>query len=173
MIEFILRLSAILLTIQIALTPWLYPKYSLYTRRAASGIETLRTPRITEDSIEAGYIENGEKGFRQVKKAATQVYGFLGDVDRICFAWGSPPSIADFAGLDETLGGFGDNGLVYAKTPDGETIRLRYRPGGPQQTRRLVELHAGVAMIAHQRAQKLTGGLVVCWGTVALLILGL
>ena len=131
--ENVLRVVAVLLSVSIALSPWLYPKYSLFVQRTKTAIEALQTPRVTEDSVEAGYIERGEKGFSGVQKAVKVVYGYYGDIERIWLAWGSPPSIAEFADLDGDLGGFGDNGLVYAEDPSGRTIRLRYRPGSPHK----------------------------------------
>jgi len=169
--EMALRAVAVLFSVSIALTPWLYPNYSLFIRRAMMGIETIQTARVTEEGIEAGYIEIGEKGFSEVQKAAKTVYGHHGDIERIWLVWGSPPDIAEFADLDGTLGGFGDNGIVYAETPSGETRRLRYRPGSPQQTRRLEDLRAASAHLAQQRAQKLTGGLAVIWATVMMTII--
>ncbi|WP_137284108.1 hypothetical protein [Halorussus salinisoli] len=168
--ELILRIIAIALSVSIALTPWWYPNHSPFVRRVLVGIETLQTPRVTEDDIEAGYIEQGEKGFSQVEKAAEAAYGLYGDVERIWLVCGPPPSITDFAGLNQELGGFGDNGLVYAEQSNGETIRLRYRAGGPQQTRRLEDLHAGAAHVAQQRGQKLTSGLAILWATVMIVV---
>lgn len=167
----ILRGVAVLLSVSIALTPWLYPNYSLFIRRAITGIETLQTSRVTEEGIDAGYIEIGEKGFSEVQKAVRVVYGHYGNIERIWFVWGSPPDIAEFADLDGNLGGFGDNGLVYAEGSGGETRRLRYRPGSPQQTRRLEDLRAGSAHLAQQRGQKLTGGLAIIWATVMMIVI--
>jgi hypothetical protein len=169
--ELVPRTVAVLLSVLIALTPWLYPNYSLFVRRAITAIETLQTPRITEENIEAGYIERGEKGFSEIQKAAGVVYGYYGEIERIWLVWGSPPDIANFADLDGTLGGFGDNGLVYAEQPSGQTVRLRYRPGSPQQTRRLEDLRAGAAHLAQQRSQKLTGGLAVVWATIMMAVI--
>ena len=169
--EIVLRSVAVLLSVSIALTPWLYPNYSLFVRRTMTGIGTLQTTRVTEDGVEAGYIEHGEKGFSEVQKAAKVTYGYYGDIERIWIAWGSPPDIAEFADLDGTLGGFGDNGIVYAEDPNGETVRLRYRPGSPQQTRRLEDLRAGSAHLAQQRSQKLTGGLAIIWATVMMAVI--
>lgn len=169
--EIVLRAVAVLLSVSIALTPWLYPNYSLFVRRAVTAIETLQTPRVREENIEAGYIERGEKGFSSIQNAVKVVYGYYGDIERIWLVWGPPPDIADFADLDGSLGGFGDNGLVYAENRSGQTVRLRYRPGSPQQTRRLEDLHAGFAHLAQQRSYKLTGGLAVIWATVMMVVI--
>jgi hypothetical protein len=169
--ELILRIVAVLLSVSIALTPWLYPNYSLFNRRAITAIETLQTPRVTEDDIEAGYIERGEKGFSELQKVAQVVFGYYENIERIWFAWGSPPDIADFADLDGNFGGFGDNGIIYAEDSSGQTVRLRYRPGSPQKTRRLEDLYAGAVHLAQQRAQKLTGGLAIIWATIMMAII--
>ena len=169
--EIALRIAAVLLSVFVALTPWLYPNYSLFVRRATNAIETLQTPRVTKENVEAGYIERGEKGFSEAQKAARTVYGYFGDIERIWLVWGPLPDIADFADLDGSLYGFGDNGLVYVEDSSGETIRLRYRPGSPQQTRRLEDLRAGFAHLAQQRAQKLTGGLAIIWATVMMTVI--
>lgn len=108
-----------------------------------------------------------------MKRAAEAAYGLQGDVERIWLAWGPPPEIADFADLDGTLGGMGDNGLVSAELINGETVRLRYRPGGPQQTRRLEDLGSGVAFVAKERSQKLTGSLAIVWATVTILFVAI
>lgn len=171
--ELVLRITAIVLSVSIALTPWLYPNHSLFVRRALAGIGTIKTPRVTEGNIEAGYIECGEKGFSQVKKAAEVAYGLHGNAECIWLVWGSPLKIADFADLNHDLGGFGDNGLVYVELSDGQTMQLRYRPGSPQQTRRLEDLHAGVAYVAQQRGQKLTGCLAILWATVMMVVVTL
>ncbi len=69
-----MRGVAILLSVSIPLTPWLYPNCSLFIRRAITGIETIQTPRVTEGDVEEGYIEHGEKGFTEVQKAVRAVY---------------------------------------------------------------------------------------------------
>ncbi|WP_164471797.1 hypothetical protein [Halosimplex salinum] len=168
--EPILRIIAILLTVSIALAPWLYPNYSVFSRRFVTGIEKLQTPRVTDEDVEAGYIERGETGFSEIKLASELAYGLYEDVERIWLVWGAPPAIVDFARQDADLGGFGDNGLVYAEKSDSETIRLRYRPGSPQQTRRLEDLRAGGMLVAQQRGQRLTGSLAILWASIMIVV---
>lgn len=172
MLELGIKIFAVILSAWIATFPWLYPKYSLFSRNAMAGVEKIRTPRIEKGEIEIGYIERGETGFKEVKRAAELVYRPFSDISKIGLAWGPPPALSDFVGEDKLLGA-GDNGVVYVEYRDGDRDLLQYRPWTPEATRRLEDLHSAVVTITQQRSQKMTGGLTVVWTTSSILVIAL
>lgn len=170
MLDTILRILAVITSLMIATTPWIYPRYSLFVRNAEKGLQLLRKARIEEGDVEAGYLEEGEPGFSEILKSAEVAYGKTGDFERIWVAWGPPPEIGDFAELGKMFG-IGDNGVVYAEDSVGITHQLRYNPGNPNSVYRLDFLRAGISQIAEHRSQKLTSGLAVIWATFSIVVI--
>ncbi|WP_143420922.1 hypothetical protein [Halorubrum halodurans] len=166
-LENIFRISTVLISLAVVLAPILYPKYSLYTNRATTGLQRLDNVRVKRDGVRFAYIEQGEKGFSELLEAICVVFGDIAGVERICFAIGSPPDLGEFTGLGMEYG-IGDNGVLYVEKEDGSRELLRWEPWSPITSLEKEKLERGITLRAQERSHFITMALAVLWTTLSI-----
>jgi hypothetical protein len=165
----VLRISTVLVSLAVVSTPIIYPKYSLYVRRAKVGLNKLNEVRVEQDDVRHSYIEQGQKGFDELSEAIELIFGSVGDMERICFTVGEPPELGDFTGLGME-NGFSDNGVLYADTKNGDRELLRWEPWSPRTTLEMEKLQRGIVLRARERSHFVTIALAVLWATLSIVI---
>ncbi|WP_162991584.1 hypothetical protein [Halostella salina] len=165
--ETLLRISTVLVSLTVVSAPILYPKYSLFTRRAVTGVKQLREVREEYEDVDLTYIEQGETGFKQLVEAAGVAFGYSGDPERICLAVGRPRDLGEFTGFGMKHG-IGDNGVLYIEEKGDEDELLRWEPWSPTSTLELEKLSRGVQLRARERSHTITVSLAVLWATLSI-----
>ncbi len=165
--ETALRISTVLVSFVVVTTPIIYPKYSLYVRRANAGLDRLNEVKFEQEDVRQSYIEKGEEGFDELSEAIELVFGTVGDMERICFAVGGPPELGEFTGLGMEYG-VGDNGILYADTKNGNRELLRWEPWSPATTLEMEKLRRGITLRARERSHFVTIALAVLWATLSI-----
>ena len=138
-----LQILTVLVSLAVISAPILYPRYSWYVRRANTGLQRLDNLQSASDDVRLGYVEQGEQGFKELLEAIEVVFGDVGEVERICFAVGSPPNLGEFTGLGMEYG-VGDNGVLYVERDDGGRELLRWEPWSPTTSLEKEKLKRGM-----------------------------
>ena len=113
-LESVLQISTVIVSLAVVSAPVLYPKYSLFTRRAESGISQFNEMREEHGKVRLTYVEQGETGFKELIQAAEVAFGYSGKAERICLAIGQPRGLGEFTGFGMGYG-IGDNGFCTSK----------------------------------------------------------
>lgn len=166
-IDTLLRISTVIVSLAVVSAPILYPRYSLFTRRAQAGVEQLREVREEHDDVRVGYIEQGETGFNELVESAGVAFGYSGNAERLCMAVGQPKDLGEFTGFGMEYG-IGDNGVLYIEeNPSGKEL-LRWSPWSPTSTLNLEKLSRGIELRARERSHTITMTLAVLWATLSI-----
>ena len=167
-VELTFRIGQVIFAALVATIPPLYPNHSLYTRYAFSGIEKLREPDENKKEYSIAWIEQGEKGFKQLYQAIDSHKPFDGDVNRFGLLYvESRQELNDF--LDSYYGASLDpNFAFFVEYADGRKEPLICHPFDPNQTQRLTELREWIRNRATVRGNYLTAGLAVIWTAIAI-----
>lgn len=165
--ETILRISTVIVSLAVVSTPILYPRYSLFTRRAQTGIEQLHEVREEQGDVRLGYVERGETGFSELVEAAEVAFGYSGNAERLCMAVGRPRDLGEFTGFGMEYG-IGDNGVLYTEENPNSKELLRWSPWSPTSTLNLEKLSRGIQLRARERSHMITMTLAVLWATLSI-----
>lgn len=167
------RIVQILLTSVVALIPPLYPRLSLYKRRAEKGLETLEQPILVMGDIRKGTLEDKDDGFEELTEAIHNQYPLSGEIKRLNVLLGNAESLQ--SELDVKFGAMvGPNAVVYVDYVD-EVDRdidiLTFHPFDPAQTLKLTELRRWVRNTTTERSHYATMIAALAWTVVSILSL--
>lgn len=59
----LMRIATVIVSLGVVSAPILYPRHSLFVRRALDGQATLKKERKRDGDIRIGYLQEGERGF--------------------------------------------------------------------------------------------------------------
>lgn len=163
----LLRISTVLVSLGVVSAPILYPRYSLFTRRALNGVQQLQQIREEHGDVRLAYVEDGDKGFKQLVEVAELMFSYNGDAQRLCLAIGSPKELGNFTGFGMEYG-IGDNGVLYIEESNGEKELLRWEAWSPTTTLELEKLSRGIRLRAQERSHTITVVLAVLWATLSI-----
>lgn len=166
-IETILRISTVIVSLCVVSAPIFYPRHSLFSRRARSGVQELQQVREEHDDVRLAYLEEGENGFKQLVEVAEVMFSYNGDAERICLAVGSPKDLGEFTGFGMEYG-IGDNGVLYIEESGGQKELLRWEAWSPTTTLELEKLSSGIRIRAQERSHTITVVLAVLWATLSI-----
>lgn len=167
-IETGLKLGQIIFAALIATIPPLYPKHSLFTRRAFGGIGRMRESNEKGDGYEVGWIERGQKGFDPICQAIDLYRPIDGRVNRVGMLWvETRQDLNDY--LDSYYGSsVQPNFALFVEYTDGRRKPIICHPFEPHRTQRLSELKEWIRTTATVRSNYLTAGLAVIWTAIAI-----
>lgn len=167
-VDIILSVGQIFFAALIATIPPIYPNHSLYTRRAVQGIEKVTEISEEGDGYKVGWIEQDEKGFKQLRQAIDSYRPFNGDTRKFGILWvETRQDLNNF--LDSYYGSSVEpNYALFVEYADGRREPVICHPFDPHQTRRLTELREWISTEATGRGNYLTAGLAVIWTALAI-----
>lgn len=166
-LQTLLRISTVIVSLGVVSAPILYPRHSLFTRRAEEGIGQLREVREEHDDIQLTYVKQGEAGFQELVEAAEVVFGYSGNPERLCLAVGGPSELGKFTGFGMEYG-IGANGVLYVEEEENDKELLRWEAWSPTSTLELEKLSRGIQLRARERSHTITVVLAVFWATLSI-----
>jgi hypothetical protein len=166
-VDTILRIGTILVSLAVVSVPILYPRYSLFIRRARSGIEKLQQVREEHEDVSVCYIERDETGFSELIESAEVAFGYNGSPECLCLAIGRPKDLGKYTGFGMEYG-IGDNGVLYTVQSKGNNELLRWEAWSPTSTLKLEKISRGAEIRARERSHTITVVLAVLWATLSI-----
>lgn len=165
--EVVLSVGQIIFAAMIAIIPPLYPNYSLYTRRALTGIKNMNELNDEDDGHKVGWVKSGENGFKQLNQAIDLNRPLDGEVRKFGMLWvETRQDLNNY--LDSYYGSsVQPNQALFVEYTDGRREPVICHPFDPHQTRRLTELREWIRSTATVRSNYLTAALAVIWTAIA------
>jgi hypothetical protein len=167
---------SVVLAALIALFPILYPKYSLFIKRARTGIESLRgwdktgvqdneNSRVEKQS----YLKPGDTGFSQIEAAFDDRIPPNRTVKKFVQRYSDKPDSSSGLTFEEGSVRRIEKAIFSAEFENGENQILLDRPIEIESVLELDELEQIVRNQAKARAHRWTVFLVLAWTTVSII----
>lgn len=169
LIQDLLKIGTVVVSLGVVASPIVYPKYSLFRRRAEHGLSTLNEIREEHDDIRLSYVERGEKGYKELEESAKLIFDVDEDLQRICLAIGQPRDLGEFTGFGMEYG-VGDNGALYGEMENEVKVLLHWNGWNPSRAFNFEKLRQGIRFRSQERSHYITMLFAVLWATLSVVL---